>query len=38
MGLHVCKRLIELHPGGRVGVESVEGEGATFWFRLPLAG
>lgn len=38
LGLHVCKRLIELHPGGRVGVESAEGQGATFWFRLPLAG
>jgi PAS domain S-box-containing protein len=36
LGLHICKRIIELHPGGRVGVESEEGEGATFWFRLPL--
>ncbi|HEV2235529.1 MAG TPA: PAS domain S-box protein [Ktedonobacterales bacterium] len=37
MGLHICKRLIELHPGGRVGVESVVAEGSTFWFRLQVA-
>jgi PAS domain S-box-containing protein len=36
LGLHICKRIVELHPGGRVGVESEVGAGATFWFRLPL--
>jgi PAS domain S-box-containing protein len=36
MGLHICKTIIELH-GGHVGVESAVGQGATFWFKLPLA-
>lgn len=35
IGLHVCKNIIELHHG-QVGVESIPGAGATFWFALPL--
>jgi signal transduction histidine kinase len=36
LGLYICQTLIERH-GGRVGVESREGMGATFWFTLPRA-
>lgn len=35
LGLYVAKRIIEAH-GGRVGVESVHGAGACFFFELPL--
>jgi signal transduction histidine kinase len=36
MGLYVCKRLVEAHHSGQVGVDSVEGEGSTFWFSVPV--
>jgi signal transduction histidine kinase len=35
IGLHLVKRISELH-GGHVGVNSVPGEGSTFWVRLPI--
>ena len=35
LGLAVVKQLVELH-GGRVGVQSIPGQGATFWFTLPV--
>jgi PAS domain S-box-containing protein len=36
LGLAIAKAIIEQHDG-RVGVESTPGQGATFWFTLPLA-
>ncbi len=35
LGLAVARRLVE-HMGGRIGVETQPGEGATFWIELPL--
>ena len=35
LGLYIVKQLVEEHEG-EVGVDSVYGQGATFWFKLPL--
>lgn len=35
LGLAICRELIERMNGG-IGFESVEGQGADFWFELPL--
>lgn len=34
LGLAICKAIVEAHRG-QIGVNSVEGEGATFWFDIP---
>jgi signal transduction histidine kinase len=37
LGLSIVRSIVEQH-GGRVGYESVDGAGSTFWFDLPRAG
>lgn len=36
LGLAICKAIVESH-GGAIGVESEEGQGACFWFTVPVA-
>lgn len=37
LGLHSCKRIVEEEHGGTIEVDSLEGIGATFTVRLPVA-
>jgi signal transduction histidine kinase len=34
LGLTICRNIVEQH-NGRIGVDSVEGKGSTFWFKIP---
>ena len=37
LGLYIVKSVVE-SSGGKVGVKSVENQGSTFWFSLPIKG